>query len=210
MSGGAVHFGTVLMALFAIMNPVANAPLFVALTEGIDRSMRTQIAWRACALAFLIITVFALGGRAIFSTFGITLPAFRIAGGVLVALVGYHLLQGQTSSVHTPSAEDNANSRDSALGIAITPLAIPILAGPGTLATTMSFAANATSADLLRVLAAAALICGACFAAFAGGPSLVRVLGQNAIKVIARLMGLILTVIGAQMLIDGIRGAIAA
>jgi multiple antibiotic resistance protein len=205
-----IHFTTVLMAFFAIMNPIANAPLFIGLTDGLDAGTRRGIATRAVLLAFAIVALFAIFGQDIFTAFGITLPAFRIAGGAIVGMVGYHLLQGQESSVHTPTAEDNAQSRDAALGIAITPLALPILAGPGTIATAMSFAAESTMPEVIRVLSALAVVCTLTWAAFAGSESLVAFLGQNAIKVVSRLMGLILAVIGVQMLIEGIRGAVAA
>jgi multiple antibiotic resistance protein len=210
MNDPAIHFTTILMAFFAIMNPIANAPIFVGLTDGLDAATRRGIALRALLLAFAIVALFMILGREIFAAFGITLPAFRIAGGILVGLVGYHLLQGQESSVHTPSTEDNARSRDAALGIAITPLALPILAGPGTIATAMNFAAEATLPEVIRVVSALAVVCLLNGAAFLGGDSLVRFLGQNAIKVVSRLMGLILAVIGVQMLIVGIRGAVAA
>jgi multiple antibiotic resistance protein len=204
-----VHFATVAMALFAIMNPLANAPVFLGLTEGLDVATRRGIALRSVMLAFAIGSMFTLLGREIFTLFGITLPAFRIAGGILVGLVGFHLLQGESSSVHTTSAEDNAKSRDAALGIAITPLAMPMLAGPGTIATAMSFAAEATLPALLRVIAALALVCGINVVAFLSAGALVRFIGQNGIKVVSRLMGLILAVIGVQMLIAGVRGAVA-
>jgi len=210
MDDPASHFTTVFMAFFAIMNPIANAPLFMGLTEGLDLGARRRIALRSVALAFVIVALFATFGRQIFILFGITLPAFRIAGGILVGLVGYHLLQGHESSIHTPTEQDNALSRDAALGVAITPLALPILAGPGTIATAMNFAANSTLPELVLVLSALGLVCLLTLAAFLASDSLVSFLGQNAIKVVSRLMGLILAVIGVQMLIVGIRGAIAA
>jgi multiple antibiotic resistance protein len=209
MNHPAIHFGTVLMAFFAIMNPIANAPLFLSLTEGMDTPTRRSIALRSILLAFGIVTAFAISGREIFSLFGITLPAFRIAGGVLVALVGYHMLHGETSRVHTPTEEDNKLSQDAAFSIAVTPLAMPILAGPGTIATAMNFAAESTLPEIIRVVSAFAIICILTWAAFVGSEPVVRFLGQNAIKVVSRLMGLILTVIGVQMLIEGLRGAIA-
>ena len=205
-----VHFATLFLAFFAIMNPIANAPLFLALTEEFDADTKRMIALRAVVIAFLITGAFAIGGRAIFSAFGITLPAFRIAGGLMVGLIGYHMLQGENSRLHTPTAEDNDNSREAALDIAITPLGIPMLAGPGTIATAMNFAAESSVAEIARVLAAFALMCALTFAAFVGSGWLSRVLGQNAIKVVSRLMGLILAVIGVQMLIEGIRGAALA
>ncbi|MEZ4412533.1 MAG: MarC family protein [Gemmatimonadales bacterium] len=203
------HFGTVFMAFFAIINPIANAPLFLGLTEDLDAAQRRGVAIQAIVLAFVIIAAFTILGREIFSLFGITLPAFRIAGGILIALVGYQLLQGKESTVHTPSAEDNALSQHAALGIAVSPLALPILAGPGAIATAMSFAAESTVPEVTRVLIALAVICAVNLIAFLGSASLVRFLGQNGIKVVTRLMGLILAVIGTQMLIVGIRGAVA-
>ena len=201
------HFVTVFMAFFAVMNPIANSSLFIGLTEGMERRQRHLIALRSIVVAFLIIAVFAIGGRELFAVFGITLPAFRIAGGVIIGIVGFHLLQGEHTSFHKPS-DMSASSRDSSvIDIAITPLGIPVLAGPGTIATAMNFAANSTFPEIVRVLIAFVLICVITFLAFIGGPWLARYLGQDAIKVITRLMGLILSVIGAQMLIDGIHGA---
>jgi len=210
MHESTIHFTTVFMSFFAIMNPVANVPLFLGLTEGLDAETRRGIALRAVLLAFGIVAAFGILGREIFAVFGITLPAFRIAGGMLVGLVGFHLLQGQESSVHTPTAEDNEKSRDAALGIAISPLAMPILAGPGTITTAMNYTADATLPELLRTLSSLALVCALTWVAFVSGDSLVRFLGHNAIKVVTRLMGLILAVIGVQMVIAGVRAIVAA
>ena len=209
MDSSAVHFMTVFMAFFAIMNPVANASLFIGLTQGDERRLRRTIALRSVLVAFAIVAVFAIGGRQIFSIFGITLPAFRIAGGQMIGAIGYHMLQGEASSMHQPSKEDAAQSNKAALDIAITPLGIPVLAGPGTIATAMNFAAESTLMEITRVLSAFALMCIITFGAFMAGQSLTKLLGQNGIKVISRLMGLILAVIGVQMVIEGIRGAVA-
>ena len=209
MDSSAVHFMTVFMAFFAIMNPVANASLFIGLTQGDERRLRRTIALRSVLVAFAIVAVFAIGGRQIFSIFGITLPAFRIAGGLMIGAIGYHMLQGEASSMHQPSKEDAVQSNKAALDIAITPLGIPVLAGPGTIATAMNFAAESTLLEITRVLSAFALMCIITFGAFMAGQSLTRLLGQNGIKVISRLMGLILAVIGVQMVIEGIRGAVA-
>lgn len=208
MEHPAIHFMTVLMAFFAIMNPIANAPIFLSLTQGLDRPTQRDVALRSVLLAFAIVAVFAVCGRGIFAVFGITLPAFRIAGGALIGLVGFHMLQGEHSAVHSTSEADNEKSRDAAIGIAITPLAIPVLAGPGTIVTAMSYAAESTIPEIARVLSAFALMCAATWTTFLVSESLTRFLGQNAIKVVSRLMGLILAVIGVQMLIAGIHGAV--
>lgn len=210
MDNIAVHFFTVFMAFFAIMNPIANSTLFIGLTEDVDQRMRRMIALRSVVVAFIIVSVFAIGGREIFLMFGITLPAFKIAGGMMIGLIGYHMLQGERSSIHTPSRRDNEKSVDSVVNIAITPLGIPVLAGPGTIATAMNFAAQSTVLEIATVLLAFAAMCVLTYSAFVGGEWLARYLGQNAIKVVSRLMGLMLAVIGVQMLIEGVRGAIVS
>jgi len=203
-----VQFGSVFMAFFAIMNPVANTPVFLGVTGELDEAERKRVAATSVFLAFGIVAVFIIGGRAIFELFGITLPAFRIAGGILVFLVGFHLLQGQESSVHTPTTEDNERSRDAAFGVAVSPLAIPILAGPGTIATAMSYSAGTSFAEMGLTLLALLAICAITYAFFVAGESFTKFMGQNALKVVSRLMGLILAVIGTQMVIAGVSGAV--
>ncbi|WP_406662998.1 MarC family protein [Gallaecimonas sp. GXIMD1310] len=203
------HFITVFMAFFAIMNPLANSSLFIALTGDFSRSEQRSIALRSVLMALLIVALFTFGGRAIFQVFGITLPAFKLAGGVMIGLIGYHLLQGEHSSVHRPADKDLAASRDAALSVAITPLGIPVLAGPGTIATAMNFAAGSTLPEAALVLLAFAVVAVLTYIAFVGGRWVSDFLGANVIKVISRLMGLILAVVGAQMLIDGIKSAFA-
>jgi len=128
----------------------------------------------------------------------------------MIGAIGYHMLQGEASTFHTPTDDDTEKSSDAALDMSITPLGIPVLAGPGTIATAMNFAAESTFVEIVRVLTAFGLMCVITFIAFIGGQWLAKVLGQNGIKVISRLMGLILAVIGVQMLIEGVRGAVAA
>jgi multiple antibiotic resistance protein len=120
------------------------------------------------------------------------------------------MLQGEQSVVHSPREGDGQGSEDAALGIAVSPLALPVLAGPGTIATAMNFAAESTPAEVGRILAAFGVVCAVTWATFVGGQSLTRFLGHNAIGVVTKLMGLILAVVGVQMLIQGIDGAVAA
>ncbi len=159
--------------------------------------------------AFLIVAVFSAAGHLLFDLFGITLPSFRIAGGFLVALVGFHLLQGNTSPVHKPKDADLKESKEADIDMAISPLAIPLLAGPGTLVTAMSYAAGGGPERIGLVLAAFFLICVLTYICFVTGERLTVFLGKNLLMVVSRLMGLILTVIGTEMVIQGIRGAIA-
>jgi multiple antibiotic resistance protein len=196
------------MGFFAIMNPVANTPIFVSLTADDERDVRRSVAFRAVATAFAVVLVFTVGGKFIFDMFGITLPAFRITGGFLVFLIGFHMLQGEPSRVQNPTATDNLKSREAELTVAVAPLGVPILAGPGTIATAMNFASGGGWTELVTAVGAFMLLCGITLWFFLSGERLVRFIGESGIKVLTRMMGLILAVIGVQMLIAGIAAAV--
>lgn len=203
------HAFSVFMGFFAIMNPIANTPVFLGLTAEDGPEARRKIAAKALILSFVIIVIFSAAGKLIFELFGITLSAFRIMGGSLVVLVGYRMLQGgEHSSIQHPSEEDKQKSLDAELEIAITPLAMPILAGPGTIATAMNFASSGGISDFIVTIGAFFVLCVISYVLFVSGERLVEYLGHNGIKVVTRLMGLILAVIGVQMLILGIGGAV--
>lgn len=204
------HALSVFMGFFAVMNPIANTPVFLGLTSEETPQIRRRIAIKALMTTFALIVVFCLLGKLIFTLFGITLPAFRITGGVLVALIGYQMLHGKQSKVHQPGSPDTqASTPDAALSIAITPLAIPILGGPGTIATAMNFASTGHTGEMVVTIAAFAALCLITFGFFMSGQRLVAFLGRDGLGVITRIMGLILAVVGVQMLIDGIAGAVA-
>ena len=202
------HTVTVFLGFFAIMNPVANTTVFLALTAKDDRETVRKIARNALLLTFVLIALFSVLGQVIFKMFGITLPAFRIMGGILVALIGYHMLQGAQSNVQNPTSDDVADSVEAPLSVAVSPLALPILAGPGTIATAMSFSA-AGGAEIIITIVAFGVLCMVTYLCFVFGQGMVRFLGQSGMNVVTRMMGLILAVIGVQMLIEGIKGAFA-
>ena len=202
------HALAVFMGFFAIMNPIANTTVFLGLTANDTPEERKRVAAKALLTTFVIIVVFCLLGKTIFDLFGITLPAFRITGGILVALIGYQMLHGDPSHVHQPASEDQKNTMETALSVAVTPLAIPILGGPGTIATAMNYASTGGMWEMVITIAAFAVLCLITYGAFVFGQRLVTFLGTAGLDVITRLMGLILAVIGVQMLIGGITGAI--
>jgi multiple antibiotic resistance protein len=208
MDGLFLHSMTVFMAFFAIMNPLANVPIFLSLTGDADQQTTRAVAMRSLLLAFVIIAVFSIAGKILFQMFGITLPAFRITGGLLVFSIGYNMLQGSHSSVHQLNEGDNAKCREAALSVAVSPLAMPILAGPGTIATAMSFSAKGGFLEVSNTIAAFAVMCIITYICFVSGKRLVALIGTGALGVITRMMGLILAVIGMQMIIEGIQGAI--
>lgn len=203
MEHGLFSFALVVFTgFFAIMNPIANTPIFIGLVEDLDPAARRVTARRATLTAFFIVTSFILFGQFIFQVFGITIPAFKITGGILVFIVGLDMLRSRKSEVHghdTPTTPDD--------DIAITPLAIPILAGPGTIVTAMNYV---TSGDLLRMVLVI-LIFGIMiiltYIAFSLSDKIMDKLGKNLIMVIAKIMGLIIAIIGTEMVIAGIKMA---
>jgi len=202
-----LHAVTVFMGFFAIMNPIANVPIFLGLTSGDDEQTTAAVAVRSLTLAFMIVTLFSVAGKMIFELFGLTLPAFQITGGLIVFLIGFHMLQGGHSSVQHPSEEDKQKSREAALSVAVSPLAMPILAGPGTIATAMNFSAGGGFMEMVVTIAMFAVLCAVTYILFVFGEKFVKHIGASALGVVTRMMGLILAVIGTQMVIKGLHGA---
>lgn len=203
-----IQFTTVFMGFFAIMNPIANVPIFLGLTAEDDNETTMAIAIKSLLLAFFIVSLFSIAGKTIFELFGLTIYAFQIAGGILVFLIGFHMLQGNHSAIQHPSEKHKESSKEAALSVAVSPLAMPILAGPGTLTTAMNFSASSGYRGLIITISAFATLCIITYILFIFGKKFVQYIGESALGVITRMMGIIITVIGTQMLIDGIRSAI--
>jgi multiple antibiotic resistance protein len=201
------HSITVFLAFFAVMNPISNAAVFIGLTDDQDSASRKRIAFKSMITAFCIILFFSILGKTIFELFGITLPAFRITGGVLIFLVGFHMLQGRPSKIHHPETASTRDVTTDGSNVAISPLAIPILAGPGTIATAMNYSATGSYVQSTITIAAFSVLCVITYLAFVSGERLMGILGKSGMDVVTRLMGLILAVVGTQMLIEGIHDA---
>jgi len=192
---------SVFTGFFAIMNPIANVPIFSSLVEDADKETKRKISKKATTLAFLIVFIFVLLGKFIFELFGITIPAFKITGGILVFFVGFEMLQSKKSSVeHLKETAFDEN-------IAISPLAIPILAGPGTIVTAMNFVSSGNYIHIGIVIFVFAIMCILTHWAFRLGDKLVLRVGKNVITVIGKIMGLIIAIIGTSMIIEGIKVA---
>ncbi len=190
---------TVFMSFFAIMNPIANTPIFLGLVEGEDKARKKQIAKTASITAFIIVVAFIVAGKYIFELFGITIPAFKVTGGILIFYVGFEMLMSKKSKVHSnASSEDKSN-------LAISPLAIPILAGPGTIVTAMNSVTNASFLHIGIVITVFAFMIYLTYLAFSLSDLIVKKVGENLISVIGKLMGLILAIIGTGMVIEGIK-----
>jgi multiple antibiotic resistance protein len=196
---------TVFTGFFAIMNPIANTPIFLGLVSDEDVVSQKQIAKKATITAFIIVAAFILAGKYIFQLFGITIPAFKIAGGLLIFYVGFEMLISKKSQVHSVKNVGQSNSND----IAISPLAIPILAGPGTIATAMNDVTHATYLHVAVVVIVFAIMTYLNYLAFTSSEKIIKKIGTGLIEVIGKLMGLILTIIGMGMVLAGCHMAFA-
>ena len=190
------------MAFFAIMNPISNLPAYMALVADDSQKISRKIAFKSLLIAFIIITVFIFSGELIFKVFGITIDSFRIAGGILVAVIGYHMINGNHSPSYKGMEQQSGNSDP--MSIAISPLAMPLFAGPGTITTALSLANGGLQNQMITVLAFA-LLCVITYLLLRSAKQIAGFLGENLMKIITKMMGLLLFSIGIQMIIVSVQ-----
>lgn len=186
------------LGFFAIMNPIANTPIFFGLTANNSSAERKKIAQTACIVAFIIVILFILAGKYIFQLFGLTIPAFKITGGILLFYAGFQMLVSQKLKMRETNTQDNQN-------VAISPLAIPIIAGPGTIVTAMNGVTQAGPSQFLIVIGTFTSVILLSYLSFTLSEVIMKRLGANLIAVIGKLMGLILAIIGTGMIISGLK-----
>ena len=190
------------MAFFAIMNPISNLPAYMALVADDSQKISRKIAFRSLLIAFVIVTVFIFSGDFIFKVFGITIVSFRIAGGILVAIIGYHMINGNHSPSYKGMEQQAVNSDP--MSIAISPLAMPLFAGPGTITTALSLANGGLRNQLITVVAFA-ILCVITYLLLRSAKQIAGLLGKNLMKIITKMMGLLLFSIGIQMIIISVQ-----
>jgi multiple antibiotic resistance protein len=196
------------VTLLVVVDPVSLAPIFATLTRGLSVKEHRRIAVEACLLATAILCGVALAGDWLLTQLGITLPAFRIAGGVLLFAVAFDMVLGWRSERESREAED-AVQRNRARHIAAFPLAIPLMAGPGAITATLliSGRSGGGAAYLLMLLGVIVVVAAICFAVYLSASRLARLLGTSANLVLSRLLGVILAALAVQYIIDGVRAA---
>jgi multiple antibiotic resistance protein len=191
-----------------IVDPIAVIPTYLVITSGETPDERARTAGRACVAAAIMLGVFAAAGRYIFELFGITLPAFRIAGGFILWLVAMDMLRGQRTTQETPAEIVEGQEKDD---VALTPLAVPMLAGPGAISTVMVLAGQARGmSQAIVVYSSIALTGVACWLSLRLGDRLMARLGRTGIRIVTRLMGLLLAAVAVQFVITGVRDALHA
>ena len=204
---GAFQFALVTFtSVLFIVDPIAVVPTYLVITQGQGQAQRRVTARRACIAATLLLVTFAAVGRGIFELFGITMPAFRIAGGLILWLVAMDMLHGNRSTQEGTAEISEATAKED---VAVTPLAMPMLAGPGAISTVMVLSGQArTTAQTIVVYASILLALLIAWGTLRAAERLVLRMGQTGIRVMTRLMGLMLAAIAVQFVITGVREAL--
>jgi len=199
-----------LVTLLVVVDPVGLAPVFLAVTHGLPAQARKRIAWRACLIAGLVLFGTALIGDWLLRQLGIGVPAFRIAGGLLLFMVATEMVLGVRNDRQTRQAEEALEEH--VRNIAAFPLAIPLMAGPGAITATLLLAGQASGRPLsLAVLfGVIVVVMAACGLAFLLASRIDKVLGVTGNAVLSRLLGVILAALAVQYVIDGLRTALTS
>ena len=194
---------TAFVTLFVVIDPVGLAPLFIALTRGMTAERRRLVGLRALAISAVLLVLFGLAGERILQAIGISLPAFRIAGGMLLFLTALDMLfERRTERREGRSAEDDHDP-------SVFPLAMPLIAGPGALATMILLVGQqgggALHGLLIHLVMLAVLALTA--AIFRLSVPVARLLGRTGTVVVTRLLGMLLAALSVQFIIDGLKGS---
>jgi multiple antibiotic resistance protein len=187
------------------VDPFAAIPSFLAITAGADAERRKRMARKGALTCFIVLTSFAVGGQLIFRLFGITLPAFEIAGGLILLLIGLDMLQAKRSATQEAMGDTEEASQKEDAGIV--PLGIPMLAGPGAISSVMVLVGQAPGAwrwEMGAILGAIALTSLVSYWVLAGAGSVRRVMGETGIRVLVRVMGLLLVALAMQYFVNGL------
>jgi len=197
------------VTLLVVVDPVGLVPAFLGITQGLPQQARRSVALRACLIAAAILAGSALIGDWLLRTLSISLPAFRIAGGLLLFSIASEMVFGVRIGRQSKEAEDAIEEH--VRNIAAFPLAIPLMAGPGAITATVLIAGRSAGdpVRLAMLLGVIAVVLAICFAVFTLSAPIARLLGQTGSTVLSRLLGVLLAALAVQYVIDGARAALA-
>src|SRR3984885_6260242 len=193
-------------SIFFIVDPIACIPTFLAVTAEDDLARRRHMAKRAAWTCFLVLSGFAMSGELVFKMFGITLPAFRIAGGLIMILIGLDMVQGRRSQTKETASETQQAMEKEDVGII--PLGVPMLAGPGSISTVIALMAQSSNWEhSILIIVAVALTAFLSYWTLAAADRLGRRMGDTGIHILTRFMGLLLMAIAVQFILSGLTAA---
>jgi multiple antibiotic resistance protein len=196
---------TAVASILFVVDPLGALPAYVAMTEDEGPARRRRTARRAALVATSVLALFAAAGNALFRVVGLTMPAFQIAGGLILFLVALDMIRARRPTQEGPGEVNEGAAKED---VAVTPLAVPMLAGPAALSTvTMLMSRAATATEAAVVYGAIVLTGGAIYGTLLLAKPLHRGLGRTGIHVFSRILGLILAAIAVQFVLDGLRAA---
>ena len=199
------EYTKMLIGLIAIVNPIGAVPIFISLTHGYKQSERYAISKTATYAVFIILIFSLTAGEIILNFFGISISSFRVAGGILILLMAISMMHAKTNGIkRTEEEERESENLDS---IAVVPLAIPLLAGPGAISTVILYAHKSTGLMHHLIIGLVILTVSlSLFLVFKSIPYISKYLSQTAVNIFARIMGLILAAIAIEFIANGLKG----
>ncbi len=204
LSALALFFVGTFVSLFSIVDPLMAAPIFVTLTEHQTPQQRNALAWKASIYAFAILSVFFATGSLILNFFQISIDALRIAGGLMILASAYGML-GKKESLEADEQKEATHRAEEHEDIAFSPLAMPLLSGPGAIAVIIGMTTNAKGVlDYAMILLAIAAVCLSSYFTMRVSDSIMQRLGATIVKAFTRIMGFILLCVGVQFIVNGI------
>ena len=194
-------------SLFTLINPIGIVPIFISITEDYTKKERDIIAFKAVIFSFFILVIFGIIGEFIFSFYNITIHGFRIAGGILLLKISFDMIESKRSRTKTTPKEQKEAEEKSE--IAYTPLAIPLIAGPGSIASMMSLSSESTKNNsMITLFSALLIVLFITFLTFKISKILSKKFGKLGLRIMQRIMGLILMVISIEFILKGIKDSI--
>ncbi|WP_186250692.1 MarC family protein [Burkholderia gladioli] len=197
------------ISLLALINPLGAVPFFLSLTASQGDEERRRTVRIAAVSVFFVIVVTTLLGQQIIRFFGISVGSLEVGGGIIMLLMAINMLNAQMGNARsTPEERDEAESKNS---VAVVPLAIPLLTGPGSISTVIVYSANAAHwYDRLGLVAIGAVIAGLCFVAMRLAEPIAHWIGRTGINIATRLMGLMLSALAVEFIVDGLKALLPA
>lgn len=189
-------------SFFTLMNPLGAMPVFLSMTDGLSQKQRKNTALKTMLTAFLVLALFAILGKYVFDFFHISINGLRVVGGVLFFVMGYDMLNAKISRMKMTTEEEEQNYTDD---VALTPLGVPLIAGPGSITNAMVLMGDANSlADKGLVLLSILLVSVVSFIILLGATGIIKVIGSQGTKIFTKLMGLIVMIIAVEFFFAGI------
>lgn len=198
-----LEISKIFMALLVLINPLSAIPVFIGLTPHSSQQERKKIAKVATLTIAVVVTLFALVGQGLLNFLGISIGSFQVAGGLLVMFIALAMMNAQPTP--TKTTDEERSEAESKANIAVVPLAIPLMSGPGAISTIIIYTTTAKSwTDVLTIIVSGFMVAGVCYVALTMATPISRILGKTGINIANRVMGMLLAALSVEIMVDGI------